>query len=80
VIRNIIRDLIDNEIENIERNNLINKKTVYNTQYKTVGVQWFTGLSFPRQRFPRWIVTNSANPTVSYRKTLAAVRPAKVYN
>ena len=30
---NSIRDLIDNEIKNIEKNNLIDKKTVYNTRY-----------------------------------------------
>ncbi len=29
--------------------------TTANTQYKTVGVQWFARLWFSHQRFPRWI-------------------------
>jgi len=47
--------------------------------HKTVGVQWFAGHLFPHQLFSRWIATNSANPTVSYRHPLAfsLTRPAK---
>lgn len=41
-----------------------------NTQYKTVGIQWFAWLRFPRQLFPRWIRTRSENPTVSCCQTL----------
>ena len=44
--------------------------TVANTQYKTVGVQWFAWLWFPHQRLTRWKQTRSENPTVSYCKTL----------
>ena len=43
-----------------------------NTQYKTVGVQWFASVWFSLQRFPLWIRTNFENPTVSYCQTLGA--------
>ena len=39
-----------------------------NTQYKTVGVQWFASNCFSNQLFQRWIQTRSENPTVSYCK------------
>lgn len=42
-----------------------------NTQYKTVGVQWFAVLWFSRQPFPRWTRTQPENPTVSYCHPLA---------
>lgn len=44
-----------------------------NTQYKTVGVQWFARLWFSRQRFPRWIGTQPENPTVSYCQPLCGI-------
>ena len=43
----------------------------HNTQYKTVGVQWFAGLWFSLRLFCRWTGTHSENPTVSYCKPLA---------
>ncbi len=43
-----------------------NKSRPHNTEYKTVGVQWFAKLWFSRQPFPRWIQTHPENPTVSY--------------
>lgn len=46
----------------------------HNTQYKTVGVQWFARHWFPRHRFPRWIRTRSENPTVSYCQPLCVVQ------
>ncbi len=49
---------------------IINKARNANTQYKTVGVQWFARLWFSYQLFPRWIRTRSENPTVSYCQTL----------
>ncbi len=48
------------------------KFTPHNTQYKAVGVQWFAGLWFSHQLFPRWIQTHSENPTVSYFQPLWA--------
>lgn len=44
-----------------------------NTQYKTVGGQWFARLWFSRQRFPLWIGMHSENPTVSYCQTLPLI-------
>ena len=44
-----------------------------NTQYKTVGVQWFAGVWFALQLFPRWIRTKPENPTVSYYQPLGEI-------
>jgi len=45
----------------------------HNTQYKTVGVQWFAGVWFLLQLFPRWTSTRSEIPTVSYCQTLVVI-------
>jgi len=45
-----------------------------NTQYKTVGGQWFASICFSNQLFQRWIRTRSENPTVSYCQTLAPMQ------
>ncbi|HAW59640.1 MAG TPA: hypothetical protein DCX03_11655, partial [Bacteroidales bacterium] len=44
-----------------------------NTQYKTVGVQWFARVWSPLNRFPWWIMTQPENPTVSYCQPLAVI-------
>jgi len=49
------------------------KSPAYNTQYKTVGVQWFARVWFSLQLFPWWIQTQPENPTVSYCKTLPTI-------
>ena len=41
-----------------------------NITYPKLAVQWFASVWFSRQRFPRWIRTQSEYPTVSYRKTV----------
>lgn len=46
---------------------------MHNTQYKTVGVQWFASICFSNQLFQRWIRTRSENPTVSYCQPLGAM-------
>jgi hypothetical protein len=51
----------------------VKRKTAYNTQYKTVGVQWFASICFSIQLFQRWIQSRSANPTVSYRQPLPTI-------
>ena len=43
-----------------------------NTQYKTVGVQWFASICSRINFLQRWIQTRSENPTVSYCQTLCA--------
>jgi hypothetical protein len=50
-----------------------NKLHTHNTQYKTVGVQWFAGVWFSHQRFSRWTGTHSENPTVSYCQPLGGI-------
>jgi len=44
-----------------------------NTQYKTVGVQWFASICSRINFLQRWIQTRSENPTVSYCQTLPAI-------
>ena len=57
---------------------IYNEFTPPNTQYKTVGVQWFARVWFSLQLFPRWIQTRSENPTVLYCQTLyASVEPCR---
>ena len=48
--------------------------TAGNTQYKTVGVQWFAKVWFSHQLFPWWIGTCFENPTVSYCQPLCGIQ------
>jgi len=49
-------------------------KPAYNTQYKTVGVQWFAGVWFSLQHFCRWTRMQPENPTVSYCQPLEVMQ------